>query len=152
MPARSPAATHVLDASAILALLLAEPGGERVDEAGPTALVSAVNLSEVVAKMRDRGASLDIVLQRLRRFPFTVVSFDRDMAEKAGALRDRTRDSNTSFADRACLALALGNGLPVLATGNGRSSTSASTSASSADRLVHRRGGRGFNPLDIIFL
>jgi PIN domain nuclease of toxin-antitoxin system len=114
MPARSPAATHVLDASAILALLLAEPGGERVDEAGPTALVSAVNLSEVVAKMRDRGASLDIVLQRLRRFPFTVVSFDRDMAEKAGALRDRTRDSNTSFADRACLALALGNGLPVL--------------------------------------
>jgi ribonuclease VapC len=113
MPARSPAATHVLDASAILALLLAEPGGERVDEAGPTALVSAVNLSEVVAKMRDRGASLDIVLQRLRRFPFTVVSFDRDMAEKAGALRDRTRDSNTSFADRACLAL-LGNGLPVL--------------------------------------
>jgi ribonuclease VapC len=108
------AATHVLDASAVLALLLAEPGGERVDEAGPTALVSTVNLSEVVAKMLDRGADLDDVLRRLRRIPFTVVSFDRDMAEKAGALRDRTRDANISFADRACLALALENGLPVL--------------------------------------
>ena len=114
MATRSPAATHVLDASAILALLLAEPGGERVDEAGPTALVSTVNLSEVVAKMLDRGASLDDLLQRLRRFPFTVTAFDRDMAEKAGALRDRTRESNISFADRACLALALEHGLPVL--------------------------------------
>ena len=64
--------------------------------------------------MLDRGASLDLVLQRLRRFPFTVATFDQDMAEKAGALRDRTRDGNVSFADRACLALALENGLPVL--------------------------------------
>jgi PIN domain nuclease of toxin-antitoxin system len=116
MAARSSpgAATHVLDASAILALLLGEPGGEHVEEAGPTALVSTVNLSEVVAKMLDRGASLAVVLRRLGRIPFTVVAFDRDMAEKAGALRDRTREGNISFADRACLALAVENGLPVL--------------------------------------
>lgn len=121
MPTRSSGrpATHVLDASAILALLLAEPGGERVDEAGPGALVSTVNLSEAVAKMLDRGAPLDLVLQRLRCFPFAIVAFDQDMAEKAGALRDRTRDSNISFGDRACLALALENALPVL-TGDRR--------------------------------
>ena len=36
----------VLDASAVLALLNAEPGGERVEETIPGAAMSAVNLSE----------------------------------------------------------------------------------------------------------
>ena len=46
----------VLDASALLALLLAEPGAARVAALLPDATVSAVNLSEVVAKLAEHGA------------------------------------------------------------------------------------------------
>jgi PIN domain nuclease of toxin-antitoxin system len=45
----------VLDASAILALLNAEPGAAVVEEAVPGAVMSAVNLSEAVAKLAERG-------------------------------------------------------------------------------------------------
>lgn len=105
--------THVLDASAILALLLDEPGSDFVHRAGPDAIVSAVNLSEVIAKMLDRGSHLALILERLAKFDFRVISFDQVYSQKAAALRDLTRDRNISFADRACLALGLETGLPI---------------------------------------
>ena len=43
----------VLDASALLALLNREPGSEKVVAALPDAVMSSVNLSEVVAKLVD---------------------------------------------------------------------------------------------------
>lgn len=95
-------------------MLLNEPGGDVVQQAGPDVVVSAVNLSEVIAKMLDRGSSLDVVLQRLARFAFNVVPFDERRAQMAGALRDKTREGNISFADRACLALGIETGAPVL--------------------------------------
>ncbi len=42
----------VLDASAVLAVLKAEPGAQFAEEAFP-AHISSVNLSEVVAKLSD---------------------------------------------------------------------------------------------------
>lgn len=95
-------------------MLLNEPGGDVVQQAGPDVVVSAVNLSEVIAKLLDRGSSLDVVLQRLARFAFNVAPFDERRAQMAGALRDKTRESNTSFGDRACLALGIEMGTPVL--------------------------------------
>lgn len=41
----------VLDASALLAMLNDEPGGEQVASVLPNASIGAVNLSEVVAKL-----------------------------------------------------------------------------------------------------
>lgn len=75
-----------------------------------------MNLSEAVAKVLDRGADLETVLGQLRSAPFKVVPFDRPRAEAAGALRTATRRKNVSFADRACLALAIETRLPVLTT------------------------------------
>ncbi len=50
---------YVLDASALLAAFFDEPGADVVAERMSGALMSAVNLSEVVAKLIDRGASTD---------------------------------------------------------------------------------------------
>ncbi len=45
----------VLDASAVLALLLAEPGADQVAATLPGALLSAVNLAEIITKLCERG-------------------------------------------------------------------------------------------------
>jgi ribonuclease VapC len=45
----------VLDASALLALINAEPGAKLVAKALPEATISAVNLAEVVTKLIDIG-------------------------------------------------------------------------------------------------
>jgi len=45
----------VLDASAVLALLQAEPGAERVRSVIREAALSSVNLTEVVTKLTGRG-------------------------------------------------------------------------------------------------
>ena len=50
--------TFVLDASAVLALLLDEPGGDYVYTVAKGSEISVVNLSEVVATSRNRGKPL----------------------------------------------------------------------------------------------
>ena len=56
----------VLDASALLALLYQEPGGEAVRDHLPGSLLSAVNLSEVVTKSVDMGMTLRKATLRCR--------------------------------------------------------------------------------------
>ena len=58
----------VLDASALLALLQNEPGSDAVAAVLPHAVLSAVNLSEVVAKMVERGVSAEDA--RTSRVPY----------------------------------------------------------------------------------
>ena len=47
--------SYVLDASALLALLNNEPGAEQVAAVLTEAVISSVNLSEVVARLADAG-------------------------------------------------------------------------------------------------
>jgi ribonuclease VapC len=96
----------VLDASALLALLQAEPGAERVAAALPRAALSSVNLSEVVAKLADGGLPIEAIRASLGALDLDVRSFDEDSAYEAGGLRPATRAHGLSLADRACLALA----------------------------------------------
>jgi PIN domain nuclease of toxin-antitoxin system len=49
----------VLDSSAVLALLLAEPGADKVRSALPGALLSTVNFAEIVSKLCERGMPAD---------------------------------------------------------------------------------------------
>lgn len=107
-------ATHVLDTSAILAVFLNEEGADFVRAAGPDGLISAVNWSEVVAKMSDRGSPPALTLGRLEALALHVAPFGRAQARQAGELRRATRERNVSFADRACLSLGIEAGLPVV--------------------------------------
>lgn len=96
----------VLDASALLALLRSEPGGEVVADLFPHVVISSVNLSEVVAKLAEHGMPEQAIRSALGDLQLDVVDFDTETAMIAGFLRPATRSEGLSFGDRACLALA----------------------------------------------
>ncbi len=78
--------------------------------------MSAVNLSEVVAKLVDRGAPPGEIRAALDYFRLDVHPFDEHQAYDAGFLRTATRAAGLSLGDRACLGLAIGLATPVLTT------------------------------------
>jgi len=98
--------TYVLDASALLAVMLDEVGADAVHATLAAARIGAVNLSEVVAKLQERDVPDDMIDQSLADLALPVVPFDRDQAVRAGKLRQTTRSAGLSLGDRACLALA----------------------------------------------
>jgi len=104
----------VLDSSAVLALLADEPGSDEVEAALPGALLSAVNLAEVVAKLSERGMPAEEATSLICSIGVEVADFDADQATRSGGLRASTRIAGLSLGDRACLALAQARKLPVL--------------------------------------
>jgi ribonuclease VapC len=104
----------VLDASALLAVVLAERGAESVAETLDEALISSVNLSETAAVLVDAGIPLARVRARLSRHALTTVPFDEEDALVAAELRTLTCAAGLSLGDRACLALAQRRKLPAL--------------------------------------
>ncbi len=105
----------VLDASALLAFLHEEPGGEVVSPALDGARVSAVNWSEVLQKSLQRKVDIEGMQQEFIEVGVAFEPFTPQQAEIAACLRSsRTRNHGLSMADRACLALAMDKALPVL--------------------------------------
>lgn len=104
----------VLDASAVLALLRNEPGADLVAGLIAGSVVSAVNVTEVVAKLIERGAPAKDAIMITRALPFAIVSHDEELATSAGALWAQTRNVGLSLGDRACLALAARENLPAV--------------------------------------
>lgn len=104
----------ILDASAVLAFLLREPGQDRVMEAllrEPR--MTTVNFAEVVTRYVLRGAAAQG--ERLREeLPVVFVSVDEDLALQAALMASVTRPLGLSLGDRICLALARRTGLPAL--------------------------------------
>lgn len=99
-------AKTVLDASALLAFVNGESGAEKVTAVLGEAMISAVNLCEVVTKLALRNSSSHPVLGELAESELEVVDFDRSLAEATGLLAVVTRGLGLSLGDRACLALA----------------------------------------------
>ena len=97
---------YVLDASALLAALLGERGAQAVEAHFADACISAVNLSEVVAKLSERGVPDASIQESLSDLDLDVRDFNMVQALRAGALRNLTRAKGLSLSDRACLALA----------------------------------------------
>ena len=104
----------VLDASAILAYLHREPGGELVVRYLSAAFASAVNVAEVGTRLADRGMTDDKVRQAITDLGMAIAPFDEDQAYASAALRGATRHIGLSLGDRACLALAQRLGLPAV--------------------------------------
>lgn len=78
------------------------------------ALMSAVNLSEVAAKLVDIGMAETEIRDAIEPLGVEVVTFDGEAAVAAGLLRRESRRAGLSLGDRACLALGRERGLPVL--------------------------------------
>jgi ribonuclease VapC len=107
---------QVWDASALLALINEEPGSEGLATGMSAAAISAVNLSEVAAKLAERGMPGEVCRELLTALPLDVHSFDEDAAYEAARLRPSIRGRGLSFGDRACLALASTLGAPAVTT------------------------------------
>jgi PIN domain nuclease of toxin-antitoxin system len=107
-------ASAVFDASALLAHIGQEPGSDGIDGLAVEALMSAVNLAEVFSKLAERGLSQSESDMIVYRYRLEVVPFDEELARETGALRPATRSLGLSLGDRACLALARRERLPIL--------------------------------------
>ncbi len=99
--------TFVLDSSALLAVLLVEPGREKVLAHLTEATISAVNWAEVVTKLTRREGTVVQVATARRSVEGRIADFDQAQADLAGELVSVTERYGLSLGDRACLALAL---------------------------------------------
>ncbi len=106
--------TAVWDASALLLVLRKEPGWEAFAAKLEGGAISTVNLSEVATKLLEVGGTSEKTRQVLTELPLEVHDFTSDLAYRAATLREPTRALGLSLGDRACLALGLSLGSPVL--------------------------------------
>lgn len=105
----------VLDASAALALLHREPGHRTVaDRIQNGAVLSAVNLAEIISKQQDLGIPPDRMIPLLQLLGIEIRDFDMETAIRAGLLRNLTKPLGLSLGDRACIGLGQLLNCPVL--------------------------------------
>ena len=108
-------ARAVLDASAVLAVVLEEPGAGAVAEALRSgAAMSTVNVAEVAACLHQDGWSDAEVALVFEALGIEVLPFGPQAALLSGRLRTATKRFGLGLGDRACLATGCVEGCPVL--------------------------------------
>jgi PIN domain nuclease of toxin-antitoxin system len=83
---------YVLDASALLALLNTEKGADLVQDVLPHALLSAVNLAEVVTRLIAIGMPETEIQEALALLGLKIIPFEEEGAYDLG-WHDRRRDT-----------------------------------------------------------
>lgn len=104
----------VIDASAALAYVLGEDGGERVLVKIEGAAISTVNWAEVMEKAITANVDDRSLRSVFEGLGASVLPVDAGHAEHAARMHEGTRGLGLSLADRICFALAASLGLPVL--------------------------------------
>jgi len=104
----------VIDASAILAAILGEAGGDSVFDLLDEAIVSTVNVAEVYTYAAINELSTEAIDAFFADTGIAIVSFDWVQAVTAGQLARITRKAGLSLGDRSCLALAKARNAEVL--------------------------------------
>lgn len=104
----------VFDASAALAHLHKEPGGDVFGRDSADGALSAVNHAEVFANLIEHGVTFDQASYTLERLGYDVLEADQHRAQEAGALLARVRRRGVSLADAFCLSFARELGLPAV--------------------------------------
>ena len=100
-------AQFVLDASALLSILLEERGHERVDRILDRSRIHAVNLAEVVGKLVRSGMPAERAGATLNELHLEIEEeFGATQAEFCGALLGTRRDLGLSLGDCVCLTTA----------------------------------------------
>jgi PIN domain nuclease of toxin-antitoxin system len=104
----------VLDSSALIAVIHGETGADAVAPHMDRAAVSAVNLAETYGKLLREIFRPEELRDDVASLVLDVRPFDAEQAFIAGKLEPATKPLGLSLGDRACLALAISLGLPVL--------------------------------------
>ena len=104
----------VVDSSAVLAAVFDEPGAMKVASVMDGALISAVNYSEVLGKMLERGWEPELARRTVTGMRLIIVTFDTAAAEVTATIQQQTRANGLSLGDRACLTLAASRTASVL--------------------------------------
>lgn len=102
----------VLDASAVLAWLQTEPGGDKVRGLLAAGTITSPNWSEVLQKIRQHGRDPDEAGLLLRSLGLEVADVTRLDGERAAQLWDRKNP--LSLGDRLCLSVAYRLRLPAV--------------------------------------
>lgn len=97
----------ILDSSAVLALLWKEAGAEIVAKSITKSSISAVNASEVITKLVDRGIDDATAAHILLTLGIDIISFDTPTSILAGQIRRSTKSLGLSLGDRSCIALGI---------------------------------------------
>ena len=103
----------VFDTSVVLAILNEEKGADIGENHMGQALLSVVNLAEVVTVLARRSSESSIRTQ-IRPFEKKLTPYDQPIALQTGLLIPYTKDYGLSLGDRACLATAIAHKIPVL--------------------------------------
>ena len=106
----------VLDSSAVLALMFEESGQDIVAAHRIGAMISTVNLGEVLTRLVERGQTLEDSLSLVAPLRLSVINHSQSHAAIAASLRPSTKHLGLSYGDRACLSLAIEQKLPILTT------------------------------------
>lgn len=102
--------SHILDASAVLAMLHDEAGADAVASLLLSSSISAVNWSEVLHKARAHGLDAEAIDADFASLGVPILPFEHAEARAAAAFW-QPRGHSLSLADRACLGTALVHGL-----------------------------------------
>lgn len=105
---------YVYDSSALLAILLDEPGADIAAANIADAMMSTVNVAEIYSRVADKGIPVEKAERFLVGKGVRFVDFDAELARAAGAMRAETRNYGLSIGDRACIALAIRENATVL--------------------------------------
>ena len=104
----------ILDSSAFLALINKEEGSEIVANLLKDTIISSVNVAEIVAKLVEQFNMAEEDIEKVLNIGFEEKAFDHKQAALSGIIRNKTKKLGLSLGDRACLALGISLGLPVL--------------------------------------
>lgn len=130
----------VFDSSAVLAIAFGEHGADRAADALGDGVLSAVNASEVVARLVERGASDEDARESLRGFGLAIRPFDEGLAITAGLLRRSRRTQGLPSAIGHVSPWHVASGpLSLRRTVAGPRSNSTSKWSSSGDLLQDRK-------------
>jgi len=105
---------YLLDASALLAAIHNEQGGDYVQQRIEDSTVSSINWSEVLQKLNRADANTQEIATALKALGLEILPFNEEDANIAADLWPDTKTIGLSLADRACLATGRRLNIPVI--------------------------------------
>lgn len=106
----------IIDSSALVALINQEQGAEYVKQLLPNAVMSSINIAEVIGVMISQySCTEDEIRDSINESIKAVIPFTFEQAKIAGRLEKLSKEQklDLSLGDRACISLGIALSVPV---------------------------------------